>query len=52
MQRNMQRLAQVVELRFFGGLDEKETAEVLGISVATIKRDWNFARAWLIQQLR
>ena len=46
-----QRSARVIELRFFGGLTEQEAAEVLGISVATLKRDWSFARAWLIDQL-
>jgi RNA polymerase sigma factor (TIGR02999 family) len=46
------RAARVVELKFFGGLSEAEAAEALGISVATLKRDWNFARAWLIRQLR
>jgi RNA polymerase sigma-70 factor, ECF subfamily len=46
-----QRLARVVELRFFGGLTQKESAEVLGTSVATLKRDWEFARAWLGDQL-
>ncbi len=45
------RCARVVELRFFAGLTEREAAEVLGISVATLKRDWDFARAWLITQL-
>jgi RNA polymerase sigma-70 factor, ECF subfamily len=45
------RAARVVELRFFGGLDEKEVAEVLGVSVITVKRDWKFARAWLMSQL-
>jgi len=45
------RPAQVVELRFFGGLTENEIAEVVGISVATVKRDWDFARSWLITQL-
>lgn len=45
------RSARVVELRFFGGLKENEAAEVLGISVATFKRDWEFARAWLVKQL-
>lgn len=45
------RAAQVVELRFFGGLEEKEAAEVLGISLATLKRDWVFARAWLSKEL-
>jgi RNA polymerase sigma factor (TIGR02999 family) len=46
-----QRAARVVELRFFGGLREAEAAEALGISVATLKRDWEFARAWLVAQL-
>jgi RNA polymerase sigma factor (TIGR02999 family) len=45
------RSARVIELRYFGGLTEKESAEVLGISVATLKRDWDFARAWLAAQL-
>ena len=42
------RSARVVELRFFAGLREDEIAESLGISVAMVKRDWEFARAWLI----
>jgi RNA polymerase sigma factor (TIGR02999 family) len=46
------RAAQVVELRFFGGLQENEAAEVLSVSVPTIKRDWQFARAWLIRHMR
>ena len=45
------RAAQVVELRFFGGLTEREAAEVLSISVATLKRDWDFSRSWLLDQL-
>lgn len=45
------RWAQVVELRFFGGLEVTEVAEVLGISAATVKRDWRFARAWLEKEL-
>jgi len=45
------RASRAVELRFFGGLTEKETAEVLGISIATLKRDWDFARAWLYGQI-
>jgi len=45
------RASQIVELRFFGGMTEKEAAEVLGISVATLKRDWAFARAWLLDQI-
>jgi RNA polymerase sigma factor (TIGR02999 family) len=45
------RAAKTVELRFFAGLEEKEAAAVLDVSVATLKRDWNFARAWLVSQL-
>jgi RNA polymerase sigma factor (TIGR02999 family) len=41
----------VVELRFFGGLSIEETAEALGISQATVKRDWATARAWLHREL-
>ena len=44
------RAASVVELRFFGGMSEKEIASALDVSVATVKRDWTFARSWL--QLR
>jgi RNA polymerase sigma-70 factor (ECF subfamily) len=43
--------AKVVELRFYGGLSVEETAEVLSISTATVKREWSMARAWLRQQL-
>ena len=45
------RSSQVVELRFFGGFSVEETAEALGISVRTVKRDWNTARAWLYRAL-
>jgi RNA polymerase sigma factor (TIGR02999 family) len=41
----------VVELRYFGGLSIQETAEVLGISPATVKREWSPARLWLLQRL-
>ncbi len=44
--------ARVVELRFFGGLSIEETAEVLEISPATVKRDWTVAKAWLARELR
>lgn len=44
--------AQVVELRFFGDLGVEETAECLGISPATVKREWATARAWLLRALR
>lgn len=43
--------AEIVELRFFGGLSVEESAEVLGISPATIKRDWSSARAWLYREM-
>jgi len=47
-----ERACRVVELRYFGGLSEKEAAEILDISVATLKRDWTFARTWLYGRLR
>jgi RNA polymerase sigma factor (TIGR02999 family) len=43
--------AKLVELRYFGGLSVEETAEVLGVSPATVKRSWNSARAWLHREL-
>jgi RNA polymerase sigma-70 factor (ECF subfamily) len=46
-----ERQASVVELRFFGGLDIDQTAEALGISSATVKRDWTFARAFLQREM-
>lgn len=46
------RQALMVEARFFGGLDLQETAELLGVSEATIVRDWRLARAWLAAELR
>lgn len=45
------RQARTVELRFFGGLSLEESAEVLGVSVSTVRRDWRMAQAWLHQQL-
>jgi RNA polymerase sigma factor (TIGR02999 family) len=45
------RQARIVELRFFGGLSEEETAAILGISARTVKRDWQFAKAWLYKDL-
>lgn len=45
------RASRVVELRFFTGLDERETAEALAVSVSTVKRDWQFARAGLFNEL-
>ena len=45
------RAASIVEMRFFGGLTEAEIADVLLISTATVRRDWEFARSWLLSQL-
>ena len=45
------RKAQVVEMRFFGGLNVDETADVLKVSAATVMRDWNTAKAWLYREL-
>jgi RNA polymerase sigma factor (TIGR02999 family) len=46
------RKAQIVELRFFGGLSVEETAEVMKVSPRTVMREWNLARAWLYRELR
>ena len=46
-----ERPARVVELSFFGGLTRAEVADVLGVSVPTVQRDWRFARAWLASSL-
>jgi RNA polymerase sigma factor (TIGR02999 family) len=46
------RKARIVELRFFGGLSVKETAEVVNVSSDTVTRDWKLARAWLMTELR
>jgi RNA polymerase sigma factor (TIGR02999 family) len=46
------RKSQVAELRFFGGLTLEETGHVLGLSVATVEREWKVARAWLYARLK
>jgi RNA polymerase sigma-70 factor (ECF subfamily) len=46
-----ERRSKIVELRFFGGLSEEETGEVLGISARTVKRDWRVAKAWLYNEV-
>jgi len=46
------RAARVVELRYFGGLTESEVGEVLGVSMPTVSRDWQYARTWLFARLR
>ena len=45
------RKTQVVELRFFGGLSVEESAEVLKVSEVTVRRDWQFAKAWLLREM-
>jgi RNA polymerase sigma factor (TIGR02999 family) len=47
-----ERKARVVELRFFAGMTNGEIAEVAGVSVDTVKRDWSFAKLWLARELR
>jgi RNA polymerase sigma factor (TIGR02999 family) len=46
------RKSQIVEMRFFGGLSQEETAAALNVSVATVRRDWSLARAWLARELK
>jgi len=45
------RLAQVAEMRYFGGLSIEETAAAMGVSVGTVNRDWRLARSWLIREM-
>jgi RNA polymerase sigma-70 factor (ECF subfamily) len=45
------RKSMVVEMRYFGGLSVEETAEAMGVSVATVNRDWRLARSWLIREM-
>lgn len=45
------RQGRIVELRFFGGLSDEETAQLLGISTRTVKRDWHVAKAWLFAEM-
>lgn len=52
LERMNPRQRQVVEMRYFGGLSLEETAEALGVSAMTVKRDWRAARAWLKGQVR
>jgi RNA polymerase sigma-70 factor (ECF subfamily) len=47
-----ERKAQVVEMRYFGGLKQEEIAEALNVSEVTVRRDWTFSRAWLYAELR
>ena len=47
-----ERKSRVIEMRFFGGLSVKETAEALHVSTDTVMRDWKMAKAWLLQEIR
>lgn len=51
LEARMPRAGQVVELRYFAGLTEEETARILNVSVMTVKRDWKFAKLWLFDRL-
>jgi RNA polymerase sigma factor (TIGR02999 family) len=52
LMRRDKKQAEIVELKFFGGLTNEETAEVLGVSVSTVKREWEMARSWLYRELK
>jgi RNA polymerase sigma-70 factor, ECF subfamily len=45
------RKSQIVELRYFGGLNIEETAEIIGVSSATVKREWSTAKIWLHREI-
>ena len=45
------RKSQIVELRYFGGLNIEETAEIIGVSPATVKREWSTAKIWLHREI-
>jgi RNA polymerase sigma-70 factor (ECF subfamily) len=51
LERNFPRACRVVELRYFAGMTEPEVSLALGISVASVKRDWKLAKAWLLSEL-
>jgi DNA-directed RNA polymerase specialized sigma24 family protein len=51
-ERIAERQCRVVECRFFGGLSVEETAAALGVSPRSVKRDWAFARAWLLREMQ
>jgi RNA polymerase sigma factor (sigma-70 family) len=46
-----ERKSRIVELKYFGGVTNDEIAEILGVSTETVKRDWRFARTWLLREL-
>ncbi len=51
-QNGAERICRVVELRFFAGLTHKETADVLKVSRATVRQDWEFAKVWLFEEMK
>lgn len=52
LERIAPRAARVVELRFFSGLTDQEVTAALGVSLATVRRDWDYARAWLFARMK
>ena len=46
------RAAKIVELRYFGGYTDKQVVEAMGVSLATVRRDWEFARCWLFDRMQ
>jgi DNA-directed RNA polymerase specialized sigma24 family protein len=51
LSKTSERQAKTAELRYFGGVGVKETAEVWGVSGVTVKRDWHYAKAWLYREI-
>ena len=51
LRRADERWARIVEMRFFGGLSQAETADALGVNERTVRRDWQYARAWLLREV-
>ncbi|HLY18552.1 MAG TPA: ECF-type sigma factor [Bryobacteraceae bacterium] len=52
LERIAPRAAKVIELRYFGGYSDKDVVDALGVSLATVRRDWEFARSWLYRRMR
>ena len=52
LSRRDEQQGRIVEMRFFGGLTVEETAKALEVSPATVKRDWNMAKAWLTREMQ
>ena len=52
LERFEQRAAKIIEMRYFGGYTDREVAEALSVSLATVRRDWEYARSWLLSRMR